>query len=251
MTERPILFSAPMILALLGNRKTQTRRIVKPQPVCSTHEFWQKHPDFVPSFNEEDWSLYCGVCGGGQRLTRTNVTGIRNPYGVNGDRLWVKETFAPWRNTSIEYPLEWESLVTSDDRGGLTLKQWVEEYGHQNVNVAYRADGENEEGWMSPLFMPRWASRLTLEITEVRVQRLQDISDDDCVAEGMRIHENPSCEVGVGRFMYTAFPGEHSLWDLNAKTAYRNLWESINGKDSWDANPWLWCISFRKVEANG
>lgn len=98
--------------------------------------------------------------------------------------------------------------------------------------------------------MPRWASRITLEITEVRAQRLQDISEADAIAEGLRIHENPKCALGVGKFMYTAFPGDHSLWCLDAKTAFYNLWDSINAKRGfgWDKNPWVWVLTFRKAD---
>jgi hypothetical protein len=87
-----------------------------------------------------------------------------------------------------------------------------------------------------------------LEITEVRVERLQEITEEDAVSEGLRIHENPDCQIGCGRYMYTAVPGDHSLWELDAKNAYKNLWESINGSGSWAVNPWVWALTFKRVK---
>ena len=145
--ERPIIFSGPMIRAILEGRKTQTRRIVKP-----------------------------------------NCLSKLSPYGRTGDRLWVRET-----------------------------------WGHnpEGPGYVYRSDGDFDmkfhgDRWRPSIHMPRWASRITLEVTGVRVERLQDINEEDALAEGV----------------------EH---------AFRSLWESINGPGSWDANPWVWVVEFRRV----
>lgn len=182
--ERPILFSGPMVQAILDGRKTQTRRVIRPQPTPGVDWFEQ---------------------------------GIRCPYGKIGDWLYVKETFA-----------------VSGAHDHCSAK------GLHIHNVCYRAGGgfgfENgsERGkWRPSRFMPRWASRITLEITEVRVQRVQDIGETDCVQEGV---EYSICEG-------TTMP---------ARVAFRILWETINGKRegikfSWANNPWIWAITFKRV----
>lgn len=228
--ERPILFSGPMVRALLDGRKTMTRRIVKPQPpeghayhgitVCSTA---------ARDLGSAVWAL------GTSPLLR-DVHRVRCPYGQPGDRLWVRETF-------IHEPADycWEASVSIPCRPASTV---------------YRADCEGETrggGWTSPLFMPRNLSRLTLEVTGVRVERLQAISAADAWAEGI-----------------PASP------DVNPIHEYAELWDSINspkppqhirrrkgrGKpteqwdeahppksnpNSWDANPWVWVVSFRRI----
>ena len=198
--ERPILFSGPMVRAILDGRKTMTRRIVKPQP----HAGVRQSP-FVPSGLED---------GHGKEL--------RCPCGQPGDRLWVRETWAaphaydhlPPRMISQEARIHY---TATEERGGLL--------------------------WRSSIHMPRWVSRITLEITAVRVERLQDISEADALAEGIYKplgsqfwHTNPSANI---------LPGETPQW------AYRNLWETINGPGSWDANPWVWVIEFKRIERAG
>lgn len=191
MKERPILFSAPMVRAILEGRKTQTRRILKPQPT------W--HNTNLPTM-----------------IGNTAVFGVisdnypqcdwKCPYGQPGDRLWVKETH----------------LCTAADE------------------VHFRADGNFPEGaakmlggWRPSIFMFRRFSRILLEITAVRVERLQDISDEDALAEGVHRmdweYENGEC-------------------CETARDAYAMLWDHINGAGSWDANPWVWCVSFKRIE---
>ena len=202
MRERPILFSAPMVRALLAGTKTQTRRAMKLHPsaiACccgGTAARWKVS-------DGDQW--YCGICGGGNRLTSRDVDGIRCPYGAPGDRLWVKET---------------HGFVTSDRDGPV------------HDSLVFRADGN--EGWSGKwrpsIHMPRWASRITLEITGVRVERLQDISEDDAKAEGAP----SSIHLPGGRF---------------ANENFAHLWWSINGDGSWDANPWVWVVEFKRIGA--
>ena len=189
MKEIPILMSGPMVRAIIEGRKTQTRRIVKPQFGCK-----YEMPDY--------WS--------------DGKQGIKCPYGVPGDRLWVKETFGPCA-------------------GG----------------IVYRSDGGTNcpDGgkWKPSIFMPRWASRITLEIESVRVERLQDISEEDAVAEGIVA---PRCEHCGYTRTDARFQMDHRFCQSkepdSAIPLYRELWESINGPGSWDANPWCWCITFRR-----
>lgn len=188
MTERPIIFSAPMVRAILEGRKTMTRRILKPQP---------------------------NMLNGGKPLNNgrgsysVEAGWKRYPYAV-GDRLWVREAFS-------------YSWVVSDDPDRRHL-----------MPVWYWADGNPDSGsWSKPkpsIHMPRWASRITLEITDVRAQRLQEISEDDANAEGCIHHHDPA---GDGQ---------------NVIEQFSYLWTSIHGPGSWDANPWVAAITFRRVE---
>lgn len=178
MKERPILFSAPMVRALLEGRKTQTRRIVK-----------------LPA---KDGS-------GDNRFVFDDAEGRKRfidcPYGEPGDRLWVRET---WRPAQVD-GMAWYAATCGD---------------------------ETHERWKPSIHMPRWASRITLEITGVRVEQLQDISESDAIAEGV----TPSDMKAI------------SCLDRNYH-AYFMLWESINGSGSWDLNPWVWVIEFRRIVA--
>jgi hypothetical protein len=172
-----------------------------------------------------------------------------NPrYGVPGDRLWVRETWG----FSAAIPTSYHRRCLEDR---YAPREWM----------AYRADAPKGHWcWRSPRFMPRWASRLTLEITEVRVQRLQDISEEDAIAEGLRSQEGDGGAAGAGfKWRGTGYEGArpgyfHTPGDgrcgcnvggpTPAQCAYSDLWESINRKRApWASNPWVWAISFRKV----
>lgn len=194
MKERPILFSPPMVQALLDGRKTQTRRVIK-----------------------------LNQAGRAVRAGRNWHPGDPNadkacPYGIPGDRLWVRETWA----IGISTGNSWHS---EDGR----IKAISEPQRYQRRYAANGTDGFFGK-WRPSIFMPRWASRITLEITEIRVQRLQEISEEDAEAEG--------CVAKVS-FSETR--------TVLAREGFSHLWESINGPDSWDANPWVWCVSFKKV----
>ena len=184
MKEHPILFSAPMVRALLNGSKTQTRRVVK---FSGTN--LETFIDHVPNKT--------ACC----------------PYGQPGDRLWVRET---WRHI--------EGGAIYDAAGGTS-----DSFDPETI---YRADRENYPGpWKPSIFMPRWASRIILEITAVRVERLLKISEADAKAEGAQLSEGPCTEP------------EFQSYTLG----YLNLWNSINGPDSWASNPWVWVIEFKVV----
>lgn len=226
MKERPIIFSAPMVRALLDGTKTQTRRIVKPQPL---HIGWFEH--------QNEW---CAKVSEGYHELRPC------PYGVPGDRLWVKET--------LDYSLleEQEGSNPADINRilGHTYRADGAEVGIPDVLPSNYTDLPSKA--ISPIYMPRWTSRVTLEVTEVRIQRVQDISVSDSLREGIRC---PDCG-------YTAVDAGHALcvnrWLKEAKagytkdhpaiSAYRDLYESINGPGSWDRNDWVWAITFGRVE---
>ncbi len=188
MTERPILFSAPMVRALLAGTKTQTRRVVKGWPLE-----WLKPGMFTPEYVALPEN---GAC----------------PYGQPGDRLWVREA--------------WTTHACFDHirAGELTTR-----------SLHYQADGRIQTGRnRAAMHMPRWASRITLEVTGVRVERLQDISEADAQAEGCALE----CMTPTG---------DDSGSAIHGPGGYMALWESINGPGSWDANPRVWVVEFRRA----
>lgn len=202
--ERPILMSAPMVIAILAGDKTQTRRIVKlygHDGLQSENDLWR----FCEFHGEKAVWQHC------QDIRRVITEKCR--YGVPGDRLWVKET---WK-------------VNTPPSGAL-----------------YRADANSQfvKGpWKPSIFMFRWASRITLEITNVRAERLQDISEDDCIAEGIE----PVAQLGIMRACGWKDYSGKTVGFLSPRDSYKSLWESINGAGSWDLNPWDFAISFRKI----
>lgn len=220
MKERPIIFSAPMVRAILAGTKTQTRRVVKPQPpeilpAYAPKVYWparDRHmthgdPDGAAYLQFERPGDYDGahVMRGG--------FGFRCPYGQPGDRLWVRETWA------------------QPDRRSAGFSPWVYAANYQE---------RSSHRWRSSIHMPRCASRILLDVTDVRVERLQDISEADAQAEGVTPKWEPGCS---GRLM-DAFGG---FSFRPAASAYAELWEQINGPGSWDANPWVWVIEFKRV----
>lgn len=199
MKERGMIFNADMVRAILDGRKTQTRRIMKPQPEpCPRGGHWWPSNVFKTMLHVED-EMQNGKGGWG------GLVGDACPFGDVGDRIWVREAFA----------------------SGLSTKS----------TLAYRATHKREDledgfydtiKWTPSIHMPRWASRILLEITDVRVERLKSISDGDAIREGCSIADMKSgdCVADV----------------------FARLWASIYGAESWNANPWVWVIEFKRVE---
>lgn len=225
MKERPILFSAPMVRAILEVRKTQTRRVVKPQPPADARE--------VITFHHPDPRTHYWGFDGGSLLDWCQPC----PYGEVGDRLYVRET---WQHSNHPFgPYEADCLVF---------------YRADYMDDPHGPDGEKSpEGkyreWRPSIHMPRSASRITLEITGVRVERLNDIGEADAIAEGVEQIATTGCDNAV--WMDYAFPRSGKGF-LSPGYAFKTLWESINGADSWKSNPWVWAIEFRRItEAGG
>ncbi|ABO57458.1 hypothetical protein LA345_00745 [Burkholderia vietnamiensis] len=216
MKERPILFSGPMVRAILEGRKTQTRRPVKSQPPAETRDvFTFHHPDPRTHFwafdvgSLLDWAQPC-------------------PYGEVGDRLYVRET---WQHSNHPFgPYDADCLVF---------------YRADYLDDPQGPDGEKSpEGkyrdWRPSIHMPRAASRITLEITGVRAERLQSISESDARAEGVTIEEHHMRGYCAGAYRPPSIRAFHDLWDsLNAARGH-----------GWDANPWVWVIEFRRIDGS-
>ncbi len=219
--ERPILFSGPMVRAILNGTKTQTRRIVKPQPVVR----YGGH--ITEGYYAEGGAVFKEGGEGGHRPMRwcEGAGFVPSRLGKPGDKLWVRET---------HHVQEFEAI----ERDGV--------YTPAERFVSYRADSPMLPViWKPSIFMPRWASRITLEVTEVRVERLQDISEEDAKAEGADpVVLLPDDDTGLLTTVMHDTKGDH-------RDGFAALWSSINGLGSWQANPWVWVIDFRLLNQTG
>ncbi|HBO4832921.1 TPA: hypothetical protein L4V12_004646 [Pseudomonas aeruginosa] len=219
MKERPILFNDQMVRAILDGRKTVTRRVMKPQPMpsksgghhwpCKVHQS-MLHVERELQNGDGCW---CGLAE------------AACPYGQPGDRLWVREAWAA--------DAQVDAIAPSD------LSQGEPIWYPADLSVRQTGCSMISKGRVRPsIHMPRWASRILLEITAVRVERLQDISEEQALAEGVRgepcDHARQAC-------------ADIGCWGDTAKGAFGFLWESLNGEGSWAANPWVWVIEFKRV----
>lgn len=216
MRERPILLNADMVRAVLNGSKTQTRRIIE----------WRRtrYTEIAERDDGSKWP-WSEDCENGGDIWHPC------PFGQPGDHLWVRETFMDLKGTGIESTTgQFEGFAyRADTPPGSYGDMARKDYGLK---------------WTPSLHMPRKASRITLEINDVRIERLQDISQADAVAEGIK-----SGRCGNETSWRDAFyvPGDNQPY-FNAETAYGDLWSSIYGADSWQANPWVWVIEFKRVE---
>lgn len=218
MAERPIIFSGESVRAILAGRKTQTRRVVR-WPIVSNGIVFDRglgdivcRNDYLPpsemlmDFRRGKEAYYIARCEGWEQVC---------PYGVPGDRLWVRET---WQH---------ENGSCDNPRCG------------QPTHIYHRATETYPESmrWRSPIHMPRWASRLTLRVTDVRVERLKDICASDIRAEGLVDQRHPTARVGDTPTLHTQFG---------------RAWDDINAKRApWASNPWVWVVTFEKEENGG
>ncbi|HBP4592616.1 TPA: hypothetical protein L5618_004877 [Pseudomonas aeruginosa] len=217
MKERPILFTGPMVRAILEGRKTVTRRVVKPQP------------DFLGSMVDPNTPFKTLDAGLHARITC--------PYGEPGDRLWVRETWHVGKPHDKTAPADILAPLLAEGRGITVL---YTAGGWQSIGPAGREepiypDDQPLPDWAGKgrpsIHMPRWACRILLEITAVRVERLQDISEEQARAEGYPAERE--CETGGS--------------GLDAWLWFRSLWGEINGPEAFTANPWVWVIEFKRV----
>lgn len=247
MKERPIIFSAPMIQAILAGRKTQTRRIVKPQP--ETLSEWRTADGtgqiydrgwLKPELRGDEWHFW---------IPGLSLTGWKCPYGAPGDRLWVKERFYI---DHISYA-DGERMPTSRPK---EIDEWMIYYPADARRepwccdlIAECACGEvGKPKVRGPLYMPRWASRITLEVVSVRVERVQEITLDDAIAEGCERHlctraDTESCKPGTPvRALAELLEGGY----LTELSDFQRRWDVLNAKrGSWARNPWVWAVEFK------
>lgn len=229
-----------MVRAILAGTKTQTRRIVKP-PQPSNPEVFGVSPVWGQGVHLSDgvFRLHAAFNVDGKRGDRY----VSCPYGAPGDRLWVREAHI------LDPPIDGTWPSVGDSYGSV---ENIPERFRSPKFVLYRATVDQDLGWSdgavnrrrwSPsIHMPRWASRITLEVTDVRVQRLQEISEEDAEAEGIFPYE-PGPEYMGGPSYFTAGPAWFCI-------GFSHLWDSINGKRApWASNPWVWAVSFRRLEA--
>ncbi|MED8000908.1 hypothetical protein [Pseudomonas aeruginosa] len=217
--ERPILFNDQMVRAILEGRKTVTRRVVK---------------------DTGFYAIDAAIHGNDVALREREALSTRCPFGQPGDRLWVRETWGVISNTWDESGnmVDW-----TPDRPATPIRELPFGSGYYSGHAIYAADGpmewagdddgvgEPRSAWKPSIHMPRAISRILLEITAVRVERLQDITEDQAIAEGIDTH--PMGFYGNGC--------------ITAGGAFLELWESINGDGRWAANPWVWVVEFRRL----
>lgn len=238
MKERPILFSGPMVRALIDGRKTQTRRVVN-------FPKWADAAGGVEFSGLNDGpAALCSATGCFADLTCR--------YGAAGDRLWVRETWRKKPYTRDRHQPHPDVMYRADIR-------------HEgNLNQKHLARALDEAGqWTPAIHMFRWASRINLEVTGLRVERLKSIAREDAIAEGATERPLPRGELlaNTGWSCDWSRVGQSSKFAHNGKTlaerdiamgtpygAYANLWSEINGADSWAANPWVWVIEFKQVK---
>ena len=218
MAEHPIIFSTEMVRAILDGRKTQTRRIIKPQPEYENgYRYWWKG----------DWDTRggprAGVCthgtpGNGEATWPLKEIVEHCPYGQVGDRLWVREGLSLWPGTVAIYLADDEQMPSPMNQ---EHQEWLNNYKNHTV---------------PSIHMPHWAARIFLEVIGLRVERVQDITAADIEAEGIDISID-----GIS----TANHFRGDCWEL-----WKKLWDSINAKRgySWDKNPWVWCISYQRTD---
>ncbi len=233
MKERPIIMGAESVQAILEGRKTQTRRVIDP------HKYNIGGWDMPVSKSdiEAGYPVYQDNNGDFHSVVE------RCPYGKVGDRLWVRETWKPgaWRSdgrVAIDYQASPELTHTPWIFTGNKIKQfifrWLEEVIESGLEPNSEGRYEWEAGmsplkWKSPLFMPRWASRITLEITDIRVEMVQDITGEDALKEGF-------CNYGT---------------DVDTLDAFCEAWQKLNANRGypWEKNPWVWVITFKVVQS--
>ena len=222
MKERPILFSGEMVRAILDGRKTMTRRVIKPQPEWVTIRPEDK-PEMTTIGGKYGAVWYVAVQANEDGDVDFEGQFVPCPYGQPGDRLWVRETFCDRNNNG------------------------------EQIKPLYRADGQEyqdgdgrlfEPKWKPSIFMPRMYSRITLEITNVRVERLQKINNADALAEG-----TPGAWVENSEYLGGYEENENKAHVF----FFRQLWDSINAKRgySWESNPWVWVVEFERIKEQG
>jgi hypothetical protein len=242
--ERPILFSSEMVRAILDGNKTQTRRVVKMPKWIE-----RLNGDFDRAFPDKAFGVTpCLQIPCVHPDGDTSVQRLRNPWGwPEPSRLWVRETWQPIRDRSPELQEKIKAWFDKNDTSNFMneVDEWAP-LPEGQVRAVYAADfgdwafdvDSDLKPWKPSIFMPRWASRITLEITNVRVERLNDISEEDAKAEGASIGET---HILASVFQTTS--GRNAY-----RRGFKELWEKINGKKHpWSSSPFIWVIEFKQI----
>lgn len=267
MKERGMIFNAEMVRAILDGQKTQTRRIMKVQP---SEDFTPMNMALEPDYKAR-WYIPGIVDKDGYlQPASKEVFGVSNenegyscPFGSVGDRIWVRET---WGVVSHELDEDGRIQPWKPDRPATAIHEMPFGNGYYSGHAIYAADGDftwgdddgYEDGrscWKPSIHMPRAASRILLEITDVRVERLNAISEEDAQSEGVHTEVWDQTVVAMN---YAARDEFFQFWsedmphyvEMNQlyRSSFRSLWEYIYGAENWLANPWVWVIEFKRVE---
>ncbi len=250
MKERGMIFNGEMVRAILDGRKTQTRRIMKLQPKPSK----SRPGDFWFSSKKLESMVHVSDLAPGNSPIADYHLFIQEhccPFGAVGDRIWVRET---WGVVSHELDEDGRIQPWTPDRPATVIHEMPFGNGYYSGHAIYAADGDftwgdddgYEDGrscWKPSIHMPRAASRILLEITDVRVERLNSISEEDAEAEGIdmeALYDSQDCYDCIADHNMTGRP--------TVTGAFKYLWESIYGEEGWKSNPWVWVIEFKRVE---
>jgi hypothetical protein len=240
MKEHPILFSTPMVQAILENRKKQTRRVVKPQPPSDAHCFTFLNDDDVWKKRniQNTWTYFVEPEAGSFPCNDSDK--LKCPYGQPGDRIYVRETF------------EYLDRGT-DDNGWEGYLRYVAD----EKEIRYPSQDCSPKR-MPSIYMPKTAARIWLEVEEVKVERLQDISEEDAQAEGVKLHKEGRYYLD---YIAEAYNTTQFIYRLNtAKQSFKSLWELVNERKKnfiekhgicWIDNPWVWVIKFKIISTTG
>lgn len=229
--ERPIFFDGPNVRALLVGSKSVTRQLMKPQPDQDT-TVTVEHFDATVINRQGEEEPGPEIFGA---WWRDGEAGCKCPFGQPGDRLWVKEAWSSdfarhYPYTDVWYRADDDRAYEINDLDGVR-GIWSPEH---KVHVPF--------SWRSGVLMDRRASRTLLEIISIRAEQLQSITEEQAIAEGVRVHRD-----GSGTFVGREGPGKLVTPWPTAKEALANQWDSLHGHGSWESNPWVWCIEIRKV----
>jgi len=246
-TERPVLFSAPMIRAIRAGHKVVTRRVVKFPPAMEArgirHDLlcytpggprWREYEAQLAAKDPDAWSFDAWPPGLCVSCNDETCQHLPCPYGAAGDSLWVREAWAATFGEAGTFGTDWKDTPR---------EHRTKERCHGSVEYRATPSGCHVSRWVTPLFMPRWASRITLDVVSVLVERLHAITDEEALREGVLplwTHDGDPVP------WYTGDPRYASMQARTPRGAFERLWVAINGRESWESNPFVWRVEFAR-----
>jgi hypothetical protein len=236
--ERPVLFSTPMVQAIMEGRKTVTRRVIKTQPDNECYfEMRLENGILTIDYNQGDENPK-----------------VKCPYGIVNDVLWVRETWRKYHPVDTDGYTDFSKTIIEFAADNPEPVRMVDADG---AGVETKNGSEKFIPWKPSIFMPREACRLKLEIVSIGVERLHDITEEDAIKEGVEENicaDKDACPSSLcktecsGKGEYYRYPvGFDAEPCYSARESFETLWQSINGEESWNANPWVWRIEFKKL----